>query len=191
MWFSMGSMKSRFAAFVWALSLSFFACTGLPGRPSSGSEGEEKVIRLGIVGLDTSHVIAVTELLNNPENPQHVPGARVIAAFRGGSPDNETSRKYIEEYTSQLRDQWKVEIVPDLPALCRKVDAVLLESVDGRPHLERVKPILAAKKPVFIDKPLAASYRDAAEIRQLAEGGYIERAEPVLLIGDCGTGKPT
>jgi len=29
----------------------------------------------------------------------------------------------------------------------------------------------------------------AAEIRQLAEGGYIERAEPVLLIGDCGTGK--
>jgi DNA replication protein DnaC len=29
----------------------------------------------------------------------------------------------------------------------------------------------------------------AAEIRQLAEGGYIERAEPILLIGDCGTGK--
>jgi len=29
----------------------------------------------------------------------------------------------------------------------------------------------------------------AAEIRQLAEGGYIERAESVLLIGDCGTGK--
>ena len=29
----------------------------------------------------------------------------------------------------------------------------------------------------------------AAEIRQLAEGGYIERAEPVLFIGDCGTGK--
>jgi DNA replication protein DnaC len=29
----------------------------------------------------------------------------------------------------------------------------------------------------------------AAEIRQLAEGGYIERAKPILLIGDCGTGK--
>jgi DNA replication protein DnaC len=29
----------------------------------------------------------------------------------------------------------------------------------------------------------------AAEIRQLAEGGYIERAEPILFIGDCGTGK--
>src|SRR3979411_1438011 len=28
-----------------------------------------------------------------------------------------------------------------------------------------------------------------AKMRDLAEGGYIERAEPVLLIGDCGTGK--
>lgn len=29
----------------------------------------------------------------------------------------------------------------------------------------------------------------AAKMRELADGGYIERAEPVLLIGDCGTGK--
>ncbi len=29
----------------------------------------------------------------------------------------------------------------------------------------------------------------AAKIRDLAQGGYIERSEPVVLIGDCGTGK--
>jgi len=29
----------------------------------------------------------------------------------------------------------------------------------------------------------------AAKMRDLANGGYIDRAEPVLLIGDCGTGK--
>ena len=29
----------------------------------------------------------------------------------------------------------------------------------------------------------------AARIRELAEGGYIERSEPVVLIGECGTGK--
>src|SRR6478672_8958543 len=29
----------------------------------------------------------------------------------------------------------------------------------------------------------------AAKMRDLAEGGYIERAEPVLFIGECGTGK--
>ena len=29
----------------------------------------------------------------------------------------------------------------------------------------------------------------AAKIRDLAHGGYIERSEPIVLIGDCGTGK--
>lgn len=29
----------------------------------------------------------------------------------------------------------------------------------------------------------------ATKIRELAEGGYIERAEPVVFLGDCGTGK--
>ena len=29
----------------------------------------------------------------------------------------------------------------------------------------------------------------AARIRELADGGYIERSEPIVLIGDCGTGK--
>ena len=93
---------------------------------------------------------------------------RVVAAFKGGSPDIESSRTRIEGFTAELRDKWKVEIVTDIPTLCRKVDAVLLESVDGRPHLEQVKPVLAAKKRVFIDKPLAASYQDAKEIARLA-----------------------
>lgn len=34
-----------------------------------------------------------------------------------------------------------------------------------------------------------ASHIPAAKIRELAEGGYIERSEPVVFIGDCGTGK--
>ena len=29
----------------------------------------------------------------------------------------------------------------------------------------------------------------AARIRELAEGGYIDRSEPIVLIGECGTGK--
>lgn len=125
-------------------------------------------LRLGLIGLDTSHVIAFTKVLNDPSNSDHVPGARVVAAFKGGSPDVESSRTRVDGFTAELRDKWNVEIVESIPALCQKVDAILLESVDGRPHLEQVKPVLAAKKPVFIDKPLAASYRDAKEIARLA-----------------------
>jgi len=88
---------------------------------------------------------------------------------RGGSPDIESSRDRIEGFTAELRDKWNVEIVNDIPTLCKNVDAVLLESVDGRPHLEQVRPVFAAGKPVFIDKPLAASYKDAKEIARLSK----------------------
>jgi predicted dehydrogenase len=93
----------------------------------------------------------------------------VVAGYKGGSPDVEASATRIERFTSELRDRWKIEIVPDIATLCSKVDAVLLESVDGRVHLEQVKPVFAARKPVFIDKPLAASYKDACAIADLAE----------------------
>jgi predicted dehydrogenase len=137
----------------------------LPGAAQTDSPHP---VRVGIIGLDTSHVIEFTRIFNDAADPQHVPGVRVVAAFKGGSPDIESSRTRVDGFTAQLRDKWRIEIVDDIPTLCRMVDAVLLESVDGRVHLEQVKPVLAAHKPVFIDKPLAASYRDAREIARLA-----------------------
>jgi hypothetical protein len=92
-------------------------------------------LRVGMIGLDTSHVQRFTELLNDPSHHDHVPGARVIAAFKGGSPDMEQSATRIERFTAEVRDKWKVELVGSIEELCRKVDAVLLLSVDGRVHL--------------------------------------------------------
>lgn len=126
-------------------------------------------IKVGIIGLDTSHVIAFTKLLNDPSIPQHTPGAKVVAAYKGGSDDIESSYSRVEGYTEQLRTEFGVEIVPTIEALCAKVDAVLLESVDGRPHLEQVKPVFAAGKPVFIDKPLAGTLADAVAIYKLGK----------------------
>src|SRR5260370_42122265 len=126
-------------------------------------------LRVGIIGLDTSHVVVFTRIYNDDADPQHVPGVRVVAAFKGGSPDVEASRTRVDGFTAELRDKWNIKIVDDIPTLCGMVDAILLESVDGRTHLEQVKPVLAAKKPVYIDKPLAASYKDAKEITRLAQ----------------------
>ncbi len=126
-------------------------------------------IKVGIIGTDTSHVIAFTKILNNPQNPDHIPGARVVAAFKGGSRDIESSWSRVDKYAEELQKDWKVEIVPDIATLLTKVDAVLLESVDGRPHLEQAKAVIAAGKPLFIDKPLAARLEDALEIARLAK----------------------
>ena len=126
-------------------------------------------IRIGIIGCDTSHVIAFTETLNNPQAKGHVPGGRVVAAFRGGSPDIPDSANRLEEYSTKLKQQYGVKFYDSIEELSANVDAVLLESLDGRPHLDQVKPVFKARKPVFIDKPMAGSLREVLEIFELAK----------------------
>src|SRR5713226_3698688 len=130
-------------------------------------------LRLGIIGTDTSHVTAFTKLLNDPAAPDHVPGARVVAAYKGGSPDIDSSRNRIERFTQELQDKWHVKIVASIEELCRQVDAVLLTSVDGRVHLAQARAVIAARKPMFIDKPLASTLEDAREIARLAKAAGV------------------
>ena len=130
----------------------------------AGSFAEEAPLKLGLIGLDTSHVIAFTQVLNNTEHPEHVPGGRVVAAYKGGSDDLEASYSRVDGYTKQLEEEFGVKIVPTIEELCEEVDAVLLTSVDGRPHLEQVRPVFEAGKIVYIDKPLAGSLEDAKAI---------------------------
>jgi len=125
-------------------------------------------LRLGIIGLDTSHVTAFTKLINTPTDPKHVPGGRVVAAFKSSSADIPSSASRVEGYTKELQEKWGVKMMPTIEALCAEVDAVMLESVDGRPHLEQARPVLKAGKRLFIDKPVAGSLRDAVEIFRLA-----------------------
>lgn len=125
-------------------------------------------LRLGLIGLDTSHVIAFTALFNNTNAPQHVPGGRVVTAFRGGSADIPSSAERVDGYARQIQEKFGVKLVGSIEELCAQVDAVLLESVDGRPHLAQARPVIAARKRLFIDKPVAGSLRDAIEIYRLA-----------------------
>jgi predicted dehydrogenase len=127
-----------------------------------------KIIRAGIIGLDTSHVIAFSSLLNAPNPKPEVAGVRIVAAYPGGSQDIPSSRNRVAGFTKDLREKYDVAIVDSIDELLERVDVVLLESVDGRPHLEQVKPVFRAKKPVFIDKPIAGSLADSIAIFDLA-----------------------
>ncbi len=124
-----------------------------------------KDLRAGIIGTDTSHVPAFAGVFKaHPEWR-----IKLVAAFKGGSPDLPTSADRVEGFAKTLHDKYDVEIVDSIPAFLEKVDVVLLESVDGRPHLAQVTPVLKAGKPVFIDKPLAASLEDARAIVKLSK----------------------
>ncbi|MBY0527056.1 MAG: Gfo/Idh/MocA family oxidoreductase [Gemmataceae bacterium] len=139
----------------------------LPAMVSA--QNPAKPLKVGIIGLDTSHVVAFTKILNNPKNEGDLAGIQVVAAFPGGSQDIPSSKNRLEGFTKQLRETYKVEIVDSIPDLLKKVDAVLLESVDGRPHLAQATPVIEAGKPIFIDKPVAGSLADAIKIYNLAK----------------------
>lgn len=122
-----------------------------------------------MIGLDTSHVVAFTKLLNNPHERYHVPGGKVVVAFPGGSPDFELSLSRIEGFTEQLTTHFNVEIVDTIEQVAAESDAILLESVDGAVHHEQLRAIVAFQKPIFIDKPFSLSSQVARDMIRLAE----------------------
>jgi len=126
-------------------------------------------VRIGIIGLDTSHAVEFTQRLNDPASTSFVPGGRVVAALPAASADLAASRDRVEGFTSTVRDKYGVRIVADVAELLSAVDAVMVLSLDGRAHVPQMKAIVAAKKPVFLDKPVAASLKDAVSIYLQAE----------------------
>ncbi|MFC5704043.1 Gfo/Idh/MocA family protein [Cohnella faecalis] len=126
-------------------------------------------LKIGMVGLDTSHCSTFAALLNDPSHPNHVPGGRLLYGFPGGSPDFELSRSRMEGITKSLREERGVEMLDSIEEVARRSDAILLTSVDGRVHKEQFAKLAPYGKPIFIDKPFATSSADAKEIVELAE----------------------
>ncbi|MEZ6153422.1 MAG: gfo/Idh/MocA family oxidoreductase [Pirellulaceae bacterium] len=123
-------------------------------------------VRIGMIGLDTSHAIAFPKIFNNPQAVGDLADFKIVAGYPGGT-DLPASRDRVKGFTEQLREMG-IEIVDSIPALIAKVDVILLESVDGRIHLQEAMPVIEAGKPLFIDKPLAGSLVDAIAIFDLA-----------------------
>jgi predicted dehydrogenase len=141
-------------------------CGVLTAGTLPGADAEP--LRVGMIGLDTSHAIAFTKELNKRPTREPLGHCRVVAAYPYGSADIESSASRIPNYTEQMRELG-IEIVDSIPDLLEQVDAVLLETNDGRLHLEQALQVFEAGKPVFIDKPLGAKLADVVAIFQAAE----------------------
>ncbi|MBN1935923.1 MAG: Gfo/Idh/MocA family oxidoreductase [Anaerolineae bacterium] len=128
-------------------------------------------LQVGIVGLDTSHCPAFTRILNDAAYEYHLPGARVIGAYPGGSELFSKSRERVQGFTGQLAGEFGVAIYDSIPALAQDVDALFLESVDGRQHLDQFRQ-MAVGKPVYIDKPLTTTTGEARALIALAQATH-------------------
>ena len=146
-----------------------------------------KEIRVGLIGLDTSHVTAFTKIINDPKAEGPLANARVTAAFRGGSPDIPSSSVRIDKFTDTLTQQYGVKLYPTIAELCKNVDAIMLESVDGRPKVRQAIPVIDAGLPLYIDKPMAGSLADVLFIFDYAK----EKGVPIFSSSSLRYGKTT
>jgi hypothetical protein len=153
-------------AFLWWRLLVFVGLF-LSTCPLAAAEGAPPPLRVGIIGLD-AHAVPFTQIIANPKSPAPIRDMKVVAAVPAFSPDIPFSADNIKNNTQFMRDMG-VEVVATVEALLPKVDAVMLLSIDGRPHLAQVRPVFAARKPVFVDKPVAASLADVVRLYDLAQ----------------------
>jgi len=128
----------------------------------------KKGLRVGIIGLDTSHVLAFSGEFNKENPAPELLGYKVVAAYPQGSKDIQSSVTRVPGYIADIQ-KLGVEIVDSIPQLLEKTDVILLESNDGRVHLEQAIPVYKAGKTVFIDKPIAGSLTDAIALFQAAK----------------------
>jgi predicted dehydrogenase len=124
-------------------------------------------LKAGLIGLD-AHALSWTKILNDPQATGQLADMIVVAGYPGGSPDIPQSMELLKKHLGPLQEMG-VEIVDSIDELIQKVDVVLILSIDGRKHLEEARPVFAAGKPVFIDKPIAASLAEAIEIFRLSK----------------------
>lgn len=129
-------------------------------------------LRIGFIGLDTSHVTAFARFLNDPNDPDYKPGSRVTCAWPGGSPDFPASADRVAGFTKELRENFGVEILDSPEAVADACDLIFITAVDGRTHPDLFRRVAHAGKPVFIDKPFALSVAEARLMveRATAEG---------------------
>ncbi len=156
--------------FVWKSAL-VGAGLVLANRPASAYVGDNSIEgkAVGMIGLDTSHCIALTKMLNDNKVGNKYLGYKVVAAYpTAGSSDLPSSINRLAGYTEDVRQQG-VKIVGSIEELLKQVDVILLETIDGRKHLEQVLPVLKAGKRIFIDKPISASLGDTIAIFKAAE----------------------
>lgn len=127
----------------------------------------EKLLKVALIGCDTSHCVAFTRLLHSDMNTSFGVQCKVVAAFPGDSPQVDPDGSRVRRFTAEL-GELGVPLVGTPEDAVTNADAVMILSADGSMHLDEFQRTLRPGRPVFIDKPLAWSLADVDAILSLA-----------------------
>lgn len=154
--------KPLFLTALAVFSLISIAASG--GEPSEG----KRVFRLGLIGTTTSHVPAAIDEINKPDGEEIFREFKITSAYVGGMPDNPDSWGRREKFSRYCVEKG-LTIYPTIDEMLPDVDGILLMSVDGRCHLEQARPVIAAGKPLYLDKPVAGCLSDVLALYRMAD----------------------
>lgn len=126
------------------------------------------MIKIAIIGLDTSHSIEFPRRMQAPDCPkdQLVSGLRAVTCLRFSTPFQD--KKGLDGRQCQL-ETWGVNVTTNFDEAIEGCDAIMLEINDGSYHLPYFRKVAALGKPVFLDKPLASTLADGRGILRLAK----------------------
>lgn len=121
------------------------------------------MLKISIIGLDTSHSIAYPRLMQAPDCPRNmrIRGMKAISCLRFETPYQ--NKDGLDKRQQQL-EQWGIKVTENFDEAIKDCDAIMLEINDGSYHLEYFKKVAALGKPVFLDKPLAMTLADGRAI---------------------------
>lgn len=125
------------------------------------------MIKVGVIGLDTSHSIEFIRVMQAPDYPEadRVTGMKAVTCLRFETPYQ--NKEGLDQRQKQL-EAWGVKVTESFDEAAAGCDAYLLEINDGSYHLDYFRRLAGLGKPVFLDKPLAGSLDDGREILRLA-----------------------
>ena len=151
-----------------SVSLALIIATAL--GISAAAAAAPPPIKVGIIGLD-AHAVPWTQIVNSPQAKSPLSDMKIVAAYPSFSKDIPFSSDNIQKNIEAMRGMG-VQITDSIESLVQKVDAVMVLSIDGRPHPEQARPVWGTKKPLYVDKPVAASLVEIVEIyRQAQQSG--------------------
>ena len=127
------------------------------------SSRTEENIPVGIIGLDTSHSVAFSKYINSRQN-----GFQVTTAYTTVSKDIPSSYERVDKFTQEIKESG-IRVVDSIKQVLEDTQFILLETNDGRLHLEQIFEVFESGKAVFLDKPVAAQFKDVAAIYRAAE----------------------
>ena len=124
-------------------------------------------MKVAIIGLDTSHSVAMPKLMNDPacEPDMKVSGLKAVTCLRFETPFQ--GKEGLDNRQAQL-EGWGVKVTLDFDEAIADCDAIMMEINDPAYHLDYFKRLANLGKPIFLDKPMAANVAESRAIMDLA-----------------------